>query len=93
MSGCNCQRQAEKDLDAVIAGELAIHQCSALVQTVYFLAEAVTVARLRDKALHLWEALDFLEGTVLRTLDTQVMDYRFVDLKAFLALLREGWRP
>ena len=93
MSGCNCQRQAEKDLDAVIAGELAIHQCSALVQTIYFLAEAVTVARIRDKARHLWEALDFLEGRVLRTLDTQVADYRFADFKAFIALLREGWRP
>ena len=46
MSGCNCQRQAEKDLDAVIQGELAIHQCSALVQTIYFLAEAVTMARM-----------------------------------------------
>ena len=93
MSGCNCQREAEKDLDAVIQGELAIHQCSALVQTIYFLAEAVTITRLREKAHHLWEALDFLEGTVLRTLDTQVTDYRFADLKAFLALLREGWRP
>lgn len=93
MSGCNCQRQAEKDLDAVIAGELAIHQCSALVQTIFFLAEAVTMARIRDKALHLWEALDFLEGRVLRTLDTQVADYRFADFKAFIALLREGWRP
>lgn len=93
MSGCNCQRQAEKDLDAVIAGELAIHQCSALVQTIFFLAEAVTMARIRDKARHLWEALDFLEGRVLRTLDTQVADYRFADFKAFIALLREGWRP
>ena len=93
MSGCNCQREAEKDLDAIIAGELAIHQCSALVQTIYFLAEAVTVARLRERGRHLWEALDFLEVTVLRTLDTQVADYRFADFKAFLALLREGWRP
>ena len=93
MSGCNCQRQAEKDLDAVIAGELAIHQCSALVQTIYFLAEAVTIIRLREKARHLWEVLDFLEGTVLKTLDTQVADYRFADFKAFLELLREGWRP
>lgn len=93
MSGCNCQRQAEKDLDAVIAGELAIHQCSALVQTIFFLAEAVTMARIRGKARHLWEALDFLEGRVLRTIDTQVADYRFADFKAFIALLREGWRP
>ena len=36
------------------------------------MAEAVTIARLREKARYLWEALDFLEGTVLRTLDTQV---------------------
>jgi len=93
MSRCNCQRQAEKDLDAVIQGELAIHQCSALVQTIYFVAEAATMARIRDKARHLWEVLDFLEGTVLRTLDTQVADYRFADFKAFIALLREGWRP
>ena len=93
MSGCNCQRQAEKDLNAVIAGELAIHQCTALVQTIFFLAEAVTMARLREKARHLWEALNFLEGTVLRSLDTQVVDYRFADFKAFIALLREGWRP
>lgn len=93
MSDCNCQGQAERDLDAVLAGELAIHQCSALVQTIYFLAEAVTIARLREKARYLWEALDFLEGTVLRTLDTQVAGYRFADFRAFISLLREGWRP
>lgn len=89
---CGCQVRAEAEILQVLAGERPIHQCSGLVQTIYFLAEGVTLFRLREKASHLWETIEVLESALLKKVNQDVEEYRFVDFKAFVAFLKEGWR-